>query len=156
MATSNNGSRYYFTGGGFTKMRPEDMAAFREGMQREFARQRQEREMPGSNNDQRREKVDPKTGRKFKNLNHPIPPRKERLSNQVVIHHMEREMPGTYHVTLPRRGRLGDLRILDETGRPINIGPTPRGPSEFQTLENGLDHFRRVSKAFDRLNGVSS
>lgn len=170
MATSSNGGRFH--SGGFFKMRPEDMAAFREGMQREFARQRQERndrfedlhtatfnstgdEMPGSNNDQRREKVDPKTGRKFKNLNHPIPQRAEPLHNKVVVHQaaLAHYLPGTHHVTLPRRGRLGDIRLCDESGQPLNIGPTPRGPTEFRTVDAALDHFRRVARNFDKLNG---
>lgn len=161
VTNSNNGGR--FTGG--FRMRPEDMANFKKGME-DVLREKYphlymdafdstEDEMPGSNNDQRREKVDPKTGRKFKNLNHPIPKRDEPMRNKVVIHQAapEHYQQGTHHVTLPRRGRLGDIRLCDESGRPCNIGPTYRGPSEFGKVDDALNHFRRVARAFDRLNG---
>lgn len=161
MVTNSNNGR--FTGG--FRMRPEDMANFKKGME-DVLREKYphlyvdaydstEDEMPGPNNDQRREKVDPKTGRKFKNLNHPIPKRDEPMRNKVVIHQAapEHYQQGTHHVTLPRRGRLGDIRLCDESGRPCNIGPTYRGPSEFGKVDDALNHFRRVARAFDRLNG---
>lgn len=129
-----------------------DIAYIREMM--EEAMRRKASEMPGSNNDQRREKVDPKTGHKFKNLNHPIPKRDVPLQDKVAIHSDEYAGHGVYHVTLPRRGRLGDTRICDERGRPLNIGPTYQHGNEFPTMDLALERFRRVSGNFDKLNGI--
>ena len=54
-------------------------------------------------------------------------------------------------MSLPRRGRLGDRRLFDgETGRPVNIGPTYRGPGEFRTIPEALAYFKRVDAAMER------
>ena len=165
VTNSNNGGRF---SGGF-RMRPEDMANFKRGMEEALREKYGDRfagmyydsfddintETPHMREQREDVKTDPKTGRKFRNLNHPIPKRDEPMRNKVVIHQAapEHYQQGTYHVTLPRRGRLGDIRLCDESGRPCNIGPTYRGPSEFGKVDDALNHFRRVARAFDRLNG---
>lgn len=71
------------------------------------------------------------------------------ITEDVVIQHDPDS--GAYWVNLPRRGRLGDRRIFDgETGKPINIGPTYRGPGEFRTIPEALAYFKRVDAAMER------
>ena len=75
--------------------------------------------------------------------------RKTPMSEDVVIEHDPDS--GEYWVSLPRRGRLGDRRLFDgETGRPVNIGPTYRGPGEFRTIPEALAYFKRVDAAMER------
>ena len=72
------------------------------------------------------------------------------MSEDVVIEHDPDS--GAYWVSLPRAGRMGDRRLFDaETGKPVNIGPTYRGPGEFKTIPEALAHFKRVADAFERL-----
>ena len=54
----------------------------------------------------------------------------------VVIEHDPDS--GEYWVSLPRRGR------------PVNIGPTYRGPGEFRTIPEALAYFKRVDAAMER------
>lgn len=76
--------------------------------------------------------------------------RKTPMSEDVVIEHDPDQM--AYHVAMPRRGRLGDRRLIDGlTGEPCNVGPTYRGPGEFRTIPDALAHFKRVADAFERL-----
>ena len=76
--------------------------------------------------------------------------RKTPMSEQVCIEHSQEHM--AYWVSLPRAGRMGDRRLFDaETGRPVNIGPTSRGPGEFKSIPEAFAHFKRVADAFERL-----
>lgn len=62
---------------------------------------------------------------------------------------LKRIVAGVYEVHLPRRGRLGDLAVLDEQGNPINASPREFGPK----ADKAVAHFSRVARAFDRING---
>mgnify|MGYP001613365820 CR=1 FL=1 len=59
-----------------------------------------------------------------------------------------------YEIRLPRRGRLGDIRICGQDGKPITIGPTHNVREvEWPDPQDALKHFRKVARNFDILNG---
>lgn len=114
-------------------MNPFDRDAFKAGMEAEFARQRAAKEP--------------------KELNARIPRPAEPLGDRVCIEHNHYTM--AYEIRLPRRGRLGDTAMLDQDGRPLNVGPSRENAGEFGGDPNrALVHFRKVAKGFDRLNGI--
>lgn len=60
-------------------------------------------------------------------------------------------IPGSIGCPCHGDRRLGDRRLFDgETGRPVNIGPTYRGPGEFRTIPEALAYFKRVDAAMER------
>lgn len=84
--------------------------------------------------------------KQIKDVNPRTPERPATADNAVQLH---RIVQGIYEIHLPRRGRLGNLAILGEDGNPINPGPREFGPR----AEVAIEHFKRVSAAFDRMNG---
>lgn len=138
MATSNGG-RYHF-GGAFNREAQED---FVRGIREEMDRQNEARN-PGKRADRAKD-VNARIQRA------PVNDLNMKVRIDTNIHDTPYPL---YEVRLPRRGRLGDIRLCDETGRPISIGPTHNiRDIEWPDPQDALKHFRKVARNFDILNG---